>query len=235
MMAEFTTKKRMLLIGAAVAGVAILAGGAYMFLGSKGDKTVSQATSSQQTTTASSDTSETSGPQTYKSTKLNIEFTYPGQWKMKENADKTIITLTSPKTTYAKKDGTSTSGVFTLRLRNGLVSDAAKQNIENAVAMKDSEVIAYDSPTEQQRQYTNIVQGGTGANTTFLIVSGGVAFKAGEAFGSNIDLQGAVYLFAGGYGTDSGDSLAFDAVPKASFEGTAYQQAVAIIKSMKIY
>lgn len=234
-MAEFMAKRRALIGIAVVAGIAVLGAGTYLLSGDKSGKPAPSATSGQQATTAPSSAEDTSGLHSYKSTKLNIEFTYPAEWRMKENADKTVITLTSPKTTYTKKDGTSTSGIFTLRLRNGLVSDAAKQNVENAVAMKDSEVIAYDSPTAQQRQYTNIVQGGNGPNATFLIVSGGVPFKAGEAFGSNIDLQGAVYLFAGGYGSDPGDTLAFDAVPKASFEGVAYKQAVSIIKSMKIY
>jgi hypothetical protein len=232
------SKRRLIIIAMVIVCAAVTTGVLYMILS---NKKAAPATSSTNTTQSSAqkDTatsqSGTSGPHTYKSAKLNIEFTYPASWAMKENADKTVITLTSPQTTYTKKDGTSASGVFTLRLRNGLVSDTMKQNIQNAVAMKDSEVIAYSSPTDQQRQYTNISFGGTGTNTGFFVVSGSVGFKAGEAFGSSIDLEGAVYLFAGGYGADGADALAFDAVPKASFEGPPYQQALGIVKSMKIY
>lgn len=235
--------KKKLVLAAVIVAVLIVAGVLYVVFGSKkaaAPKPVSNSTNTSQNSgnqaSGNSATSQNaSGLQTYKSTKLNIEFTYPGGWSMKENTDKSVITLASGPTTYTKKDGTSTNGVFTLRLRNGIVSDAMKQNIQNAVAMRDSEVIAYDKPTDQQRQYTNISFGGSGPNTNFFVVSGSVAFKDGEAFGSNIDLEGAVYLFAGGYGADSADAMAFDAVPKASFEGSAYKQALGIVKSMKIY
>lgn len=221
-----------------VAGILLVGGGAYVLLqGRKGPAPApsSAASSQQQASAEEPATPANSGPQTYKSAKLNMEFTYPEGWSMKENNDKTVITLTSSPTTYPKKDGTSTSGVFTLRLRNGLVPDAMKTTIQSAVAMKDSEIIAYSNPTDQQRQYTNVSFGGNGPNTNFFIVSGSVAFKTGEAFGSNIDLEGAVYLFTGGYGKDAGDTLGFDGVPKASFEGPAYQQALGIVKSLKIY
>lgn len=232
--------KRTLIIAAIAVVVLALAASAFMLLSGKKEGTAkvpaaTTATTEEDRQDAGSQQPSSNGPQTYKSTKLNIAFTYPAGWKMKENADKTVITLTSPQVSYTKKDGSSASGVFTLRLRNDVVSDGLRQAVESAVAMKDSEIIAYDQPTDQQRQYTNITFGGNGPNTTFFIVSGGVAFKAGEAFGSNIDLQGAVYLFAGGYGADTGDTLAFDSVPKATFESATYQQALGIIKSLKIY
>jgi hypothetical protein len=235
---EHGSKKRLIIIVVAIVATLVLAVGAYILLlgGKKNAKETGQPSpSTQQQKPESSTPPAQTGPQTYKSAKLNLECIYPEGWTVKEDSDKMIITLTSPQTTYQKKDGGSTTGVFTLKLRNGLVPDAMKPTIQNAVAMRDSEIIAYTNPTDQQRQYTNISFGGTAANTTFFIVSGSVAFKAGEAFGSNIDLEGAVYLFAGGYGKDANDTLAFDPVPKASFEGSMYQQALGIVKTLKIY
>lgn len=232
------SRKKLFIIIGIVVLVLLLAGGAYALLSGKQSEDTPQNTANTNQQSQQPEepaTPKATGPQTFKSSQLNMEFTYPEDWTMRENTDKTVITLTSPQTTYQKKDGSSTTGVFTLKLRNGLVPAAMKPNIQNAVAMKDSEIIAYTSPTEQQRQYTNVSFAGNGPNATFFIVTGGVAFKAGEAFGSNIDLEGSVYLFAGGYGADSGDALAFDAVPKATFEGPAYQQALGIIKSLKIY
>jgi hypothetical protein len=181
-------------------------------------------------------TTDSSGNKTYKSTTLNVQFTYPSDWEMSQNADKSEVTLTSPQVTYTTKDGKSAQGPFVLRLRNGVIPDAMIANIQAAVATKDSEVIAYKTPVSTQRQYTNISWGGNGTNTTFFMVTGGTAFKSGQAFGSNIDLNGSAYVFAGGFGSDASDALAFDAVPTSNFVSSdSYQQAEKIIESMQIY
>lgn len=231
--------KRWVVIGVVVAVVAAATVSAYLLL--KGKNTAqkggiaTQQQPKERSKTPTMSESQASTLKTYKSTKLNIEFSYRTDWTLRETADKAEVILTSPAVTYAKKDGSSTEGVFTLKLRNGILPEAMKPTIAAAVAVKDSEVIAYSSPTDQQRQYTNLSFGGNGGTMNFVMVTGSVAFKAGEAFGSNIDTQGSVYMFAGGYGTDSNDALAFDAVPKESFNSTVYQQAVKIIESLKVY
>jgi hypothetical protein len=221
----------------------IVGGGVYWFFavgpGHKKSSKQNTTASSQNTTNNSSQSSssseDASGNKTFKSTKLGLEFTYPGSWTVKENTDKSEIIITSPSVSYAKKDGTTTKGVFTLKMRNGLVPDSMKPTIQNAVAVLPSEVIAYTAPTTQQRQYTNISFGGSGTNINFFIVSGSAAFKANDSFGSSIDLQGSVYLFAGGFGTDANDALSFDAVPQADFvNSTSYKQALAIVESLKV-
>ncbi len=222
--------------------VLALAGGAYWFFTSgPGHKKDKAATSSGQTKTGSSEQTSnndqgSSELKTFKSDKLGLGFSYRSDWKAKENADKSEIIITSPSVTYSKKDGTTTKGVFTVKMRNGLIPDGMKPTIQNAVAIKASEVIAYTAPTEQQRQYTNLSFGGSGTNLNFFIVTGSVAFKANETFATAIDLQGSVYLFAGGYGTDSNDTLSFDAVPQTEFTtSSVYKQALALIESLKVY
>jgi hypothetical protein len=234
-------KKKLLwvVVGAVVIAL-VLAGAAYMLFGrSKTDgkkaATTTNQTTTQQTPATTQPAGDSSTPKTYKSTKLNIEFTYPGTWTMRENSDKSEVILTSPRTTYTKKGGVSTEGVFTVKLRHGLVPEIMKPTIEKAVAVKDSEVIAYTAPAAEQRQYTNMSFAGSGDSQNFFLVTGSIGFKAGDVFGTSFDTQGDVYLFAGGYGTDPNDSLSFDAVPKASFETPTYKAAKSIIESLKVY
>lgn len=222
--------------------VLALGGTIYWFTAGPGHKKDSQkgTTSSQQTNSSQngsgSESSQSAGTKTYKSDKLGLEFTYPDTWTKKENGDKSEITVVSPGLTYTNKDGKSTQGVFTLKIRNGLLPEAMKTTIQNMVAVKDSEVIAYTKPTDQQRQYTNLSFGGNGTNMNFFMVSGSAAFKTGEVFGSSIDTQGSFYLVAGGFGTDAQDSLNFDLVPQASFTSSSvYKQAVKIVESLKVY
>jgi hypothetical protein len=232
-------KKRLLYIAGIVLIVVAVAAVAYMLLAGKKDEAPKKvSTSSGQHTDDQPAGSQVvdDTPKTYKSEKLGLEFIYRSDWKMRETTDKTEIILTSPQVTYQKKDGQSANGVFTLKIRNGLLPEAMKPTIQEAVAIKDSEVIGYTQPTEQQRHFTNMSFAGKDANNfSFMMVTGNAAFKAGDVFGSGVDTQGSFYLFAGGYGIDANDSLSFDAVPKTSFDTAVYQQAVEIIKSLKIY
>jgi hypothetical protein len=230
-------KKRLLIIIASAVVLLLAAAAVYFFVfAKKSDDPKPASTNKPSTATEQpAPAADAATPKTYKSVKLNVEFTYRTDWIMRENSDKSEIILTSPQVSYQKKDGVAAQGVFTLKIRNGIVPDVMKPTIASAVAVKDSEVIAYTAPAGEQRKYTNLSFGGNGTNQNFFIVTGSIAFKAGEAFGSNIDTQGSVYIFAGGYGTDPNDALAFDAVPKGSFETETYKQAKAIIESFKIY
>lgn len=173
---------------------------------------------------------------TYKSPTLNVSVTYPKTWTMRESSDKQEVILTSPQATYTKKDGTSAQGVFTIKLRNGIIPAGIKTTVQNAVAVKDSDVIAYAQPVTDQRQYTNLSYAGADANNfNFAIITSYTSFKAGQAFGGGVSLDGQTYLFAGGYGTDPTDALSFDVVPKGSFDTEVYKQAVSIFESLQLY
>jgi hypothetical protein len=229
-------KRRVAIVASSVAAV-LLVGGVVAWLVLRPTKHTPAATagpsSSQQQ--ASGQSAESSAPKTFKSSTLNIECTYPGTWRVRESADKSQIMLTSPQVTY-QKAGVSTQGVFTLKMRSGIIPQAMQTTLQNITAVKKSEVIAYANPTEQQRQYTNLSFGGKGDKISLLMVTGGTEFAPGDTFASGLDMQGAFYLFAGGYGSDPNDSLTFDNVPLGSFIGTAvYDQAVSIIESVKVY
>ncbi len=230
-------KQIVFIIGAAVAGIALLSVlitvGLWWAWGSHGDKpaTTTPATTTPPPTAQSTDAS----PKTFTSRTLNVGFTYPGTWRVRENADKSQVMITSPQVTY-QRAGIATQGVFTLKLRNGIVPQAMQTTLQDIVAVQKSEVIAYASPTDQQRQYTNLSFGGKGDKMSLLMVTGGSEFAPGEAFASGLDMQGAFYLVAGGYGSDPNDTLSFDGLPISSFTGTAvYREAVSIIESIKVY
>jgi len=73
---------------------------------------------------------------------------------------------------------------------------------------------------------------------TFNLLQGHTVLEnveLGMAFGGGVALDGQSYLFAGGYGPDAADTLAFDAVPKADYDTAVFQQAVAIFESLQLY
>jgi hypothetical protein len=238
------SKKKLFIILGIIGGVLVLGGGgaAAFLLMHKSDKpapATTQQTSTRQTTTQQQTPTgvQSNGTNyTYKSTTLNVGVTYPKTWTMRESNDKKEIILTSPQTQYVKKDGTNTQGVFTVKLRNGIIPDGIKTTVQNAIAVADSQVIAYAKPTTDQRQYTNLSYVGPDANSfSFGIITGYTAYKAGQAVGGGIDLNGQAYLFAGGYGTDAADTLTFDPIPKANYDTAVFKQAGAIFESLQLY
>jgi len=228
-------KHTLRIIGIAAGAVVLVGGAVGGGLYWKSHKQTKPAAAATTQTAEQQNTSTDTTPKTYKSDTLNIGFTYPANWRVRENADKTQIMITSPSVTY-KKGGVSTKGVFTIKMRTGIIPQAMQTTLQNIIAVKKSEVIAYTAPTDQQRQYTNLSYGGKGDNMSLLLVTGGSDFNPGDTFASGLDMQGAFYLFAGGYGSDPNDSLTFDPVPIASFTTPAvYEQAVSIIESVKVY
>lgn len=231
-------KKILLLSVLGVLVVAALAAAAYWFFMVRKDTPAKTATPSSQAVTPAEEESVAEDPTltTYKSSKLNIEFAHRKDWKVREYADRSEVVVTSPKVAYTKADGTATEGVFTLRMRSGTIPEAVQNTVIKAVVVRDSEIVAYDTPTEQQRQYTNITDAGVDANTfNFVIVSSSTGFKAGQPIGYGVNLTGEAYLFAGGYGADKDSTLTFDGLSKTEFITPTYEQALAIIKSLKIY
>jgi hypothetical protein len=241
------SKKALYIILGIIGGLVLLGAGgvAAWVLTKKSDSdkpTSNQQQTGQNSNQPSSASQQPSGVQskgnsyTYKSTKLNIGVTYPKAWTMRESSNKEELVITSPQTTYTKKDGTSTQGVLTVKLRNGIIPDAIKTTVQNAIAVADSEVVAYTAPTGDQRQYTNLSYIGPDANSfTFALITGYTEYKAAQLVGGGVDLNGQAYMFAAGYGADSGDSLAFDPVPKADFNTATFKQAVEILESLQIY
>ncbi len=231
-------KKRLLLIGGIAAALLVIASAAFWFFGMRGKGTAPAPTPSTQQSQQSEDTLPSTPadgtPETYKSAKLNIELTHRKDWTLKEGTDGQIV-LTSPRASAVSADGTAGTNVFTLKIRKG-ASDAMKAAIEKAIAVRDSEVIGYDAPTESQRFYTNVSYAGKDADSFgFFIVTGSTEVKAGKPFAYMLTFDAETFLIAGGYGADKTDSLAFDAVPKANLVSDVEEQALAIVKSLKIF
>lgn len=232
-------KKRLVVVVGIVLAVLIVAGAAYWFFMMRENPRAKTATTPTPQPAASSTEDpvvEDATIATYKSSAVNIEFSHRKDWKVREYADKSEVVVTSPKVSYTKSDGTATEGVFTLRLRSGTIPEAIQSTVIKAIAVRDSEIIAYDAPAAEQRQYTNITDAGSDANTfNFVVVSSSTGFKAGQPLGYGVNLTGDAYLFAGGYGKDEGNTLTFDGIAKADFVTPTYEQAIAIIKSLKVF
>ena len=171
--------------------------------------------------------------QTFKSATLNIEVTHRKDWTAREVVEDKAVILTSPPITYDRKEG-STRSVFTLKIRQGVTTDQSA-TINNAAAVKDSEVIAYAAPTPAQRLYTNVSYAGKDDSFNFVMVTGSNAYKAGAPF-TGLLLNGDTFLIAGGYGADKGDALEFDDIAVGDMEQSpAFGQAIDIIKSLKVF
>ena len=229
-------RKKMIVL-AVVGGVLVLAlaAGAYWkFMGHK--KQPVQPAANTQTAKAEEPVVAPADPTpvAFKSAKLNIEITHRKDWTLKETSGGTELVITSPRTSYAKSDGQSTTGVFTVKIRKG-VTDAMKAAIEKSVAARDSEVIAYANPTDQQRYYTNLSYAGQKNIFNFFIVTGNTALKTGNSFAYTLVLDGEFYMVVGGFGADLDDTLAFDSVSPSAIDSATAQQGIDIVKSLKIY
>lgn len=174
---------------------------------------------------------------TFKSEKLNLEFSHRGDWTVAESDDGNSITMTSPAISYQTVNGTvpDGNGVFTLRIVKG-VSSAQRDVVNNAIAVQKSEVIAYAKPTDAQRHYTNISYGGTEDTFTFLMVTGAVEFAKGDPWAGKLTLSSAdYYLIAGGFGEDAENTMEFDQVAPSQINSEAVKQATSIIESLRIF
>lgn len=234
-------KKRMVIIAGAVAVALLIAAAAFFLLVNKKDSGNSRSDSNQQNSSVTNDVSdepampaaEAAQLVTYKSTKMNIEITHRKDWKVKEATDRTQLTLTSPKVTYQTADGTSKQGVFTLKIGTG-ATDVEQKTLDDAKIVKDSLLIGYDAPTESQRHYTNVSYAGEDTAFQFFIVTGSQALKSGAPLG--VLIGDADFLIAGGFGADAHSTLSFDSVDPATVEqNTGYEQALAIVKSLKVF
>lgn len=230
-------RTKMLIFGIAGAVALLAVGAAIFWFVSRADKQpAAQQTATQtseQQAEAAAPTPADSTPVTYKSEELNIELTHRKDWTLKAAGDG-ALTVTSPRVSYASADGTSKTGVFTLRIRKG-VTETMQATIDKSVAARDSEVIAYAAPAEGQREYTNLSYAGPKDMFGFFIVTSNTEFKAGAPLMYSLQFSDSSYLIAGGYGSDSGNSLNFDSVPKDSMDSTTLTQAIDIVESLKIY
>lgn len=232
--------KKMLFIVGGIVLVVILAIGAFFLL--KKDTKDNKAEQSQSSQQQDEESTEPTMPPAeaaqllpYKSETLNIEITHRKDWTVTEDAEKKLLLLTSPKFAYQTSSGESKKGVFTVRVGYG-ASEQTQTTIDDSIAVRDSLLIGYDAPTEAQRHYTNVSYAGADETAfNFFIVTGSIALKNGTSLSGAIIVNPADFLIAGGFGDDK-QSLLFDNVPPTELEQySAYEQALAIVKSLKVY
>lgn len=173
---------------------------------------------------------------TFNSETLELEFDHRRDWTVTESADGSRVTLSSPPVGYQTVDGEvpASQGVFTLSIQRG-VPQAAQDAINNADAVLDSELIAYNEPTEMQRHYTNVSYAGRDGDLSFVIITGSAEYDAGEALSGTLPLGDDYYLIAGGFGEDPDGVLDFDYVPTSEADSQVVQQAIAVVESLKLY
>lgn len=232
--------KKLLIIVGAVIGVVVLAVAAFFMFkkDTKSDQT-GQSQQSQEQKEEDEPTmppAEAAQPQTYKSETLNVEITHRKDWTLAEDAEKKLLVLTSPKFTYQTTSGESKKGVFTVRIGFG-ATEVVQANIDESKAVRDSLLIGYDAPTESQRYYTNISYAGPDESACkFFVVTGSLALKPGTSLSGAVIINSSDFLIAGGFGEDPQRSLSYDSVPPAELEQySAFEQALAIVKSLKVY
>jgi len=134
--------------------VVLLAAGGYWF--AVKDKSAKPAKSSQSSQAqVNSKPSIATKTSHYSSQNFALEFDYPQDWTITDNAGSGKLTVTSPITRLKDSSGQSVNGQITMTIR-----DHSQKLTEfdkgNATAVRDSEKIAYIKPSPSQRGSTYI-------------------------------------------------------------------------------
>jgi hypothetical protein len=236
-------KRTLLIVAGVVAALILTSGAVYGWMAMRSDNSSEESTqetadenSEPQRQTPDLSPQEAAEMVTFKSDTLNLEFQHRRDWTVTESADKAAITLASPPVGYQTVGGAvpESRGVFTLKIKRG-VNQTERDTINNATAIRESELVAYDAPTEVQRHYTNITYAGREDNFMFILVTGSEAYAPGDAISGLSLSSDNFYLIAGGFGEDADDMLQFDPVPSSEANSQTVQQAIAIIKSLKLF
>lgn len=228
--------KKVVIILLILIAVTAIAGGTFIFLDKKSsNKSQTQTTANTSgTNNESAEQTKTSATKSYKNDTIKIELSYLNSWALKEDVDKVV--LTSPKISYTKKDGTTAKNSFRVIVQKG-INQIDSNTINNAVAVKISELIKYTAPAKDQRteSYLSFL-GKTKDAFKFFLISSGKEYQVDEKVSGSLPLGQDSYIVAGGYGTSADDNFGFDeiAVDKID-QDDAYNQAVDIVKSLKLY
>lgn len=119
----------------------------------------------------------------YDSSDLNIGFDYPDNWTVVENNGK--LTATSPSMQLTDADGQPQTGQVIMTITNADAADFSFFKQGNAVAVLDSQKIAYAKPTSTQRADTYVSFLQYAATTTHgaldgVYVTGDFGYKYGQ-------------------------------------------------------
>lgn len=225
----------------AILGLAVIAIGFWLFTKqNQSQETTSNSsqtsTTPQKTETATDyDIKSSAQTTTYENSPMRAEITYPKNWKVTENDYG--FTVTSPSFTIKTADKGDVKGVYTVYVRQG-ARDIDGKYIGKGVAIAPTETLTYKNPGVGQRTSTNFTQFGADVTDhfTFFMVTGDFKLQKGETLGPNYGKEASTFIIVGGYKADGlKDDLAYSNIPLEYYSSTtAYKQAAAIIKSLKI-
>jgi len=146
--------------------IVALAGGAFWFF-TRPKPSPKPATTAKTSTTNNANTSPTkitSATKRYDSSNYNLSFEYPSDWTISDEAT-AKLTATSPPLRLVGENGDAFTGQIVFAVQNQQTSIAAFAK-NKAVAVLESQKIAYKQPTSNQRAQTYV---------TFVNYSGSMA------------------------------------------------------------
>ena len=154
--------------------------GAYWFLTHK-SKPNTPASSTNQSSTSTSSTAETTQTKNYTSQNFNLGFDYPTTWTVTDNGDGKL-TAVSPNTQLKNASGQSVTGKITMTIQSKQTSLPAFKS-GSAVAVLDSQKVAYTKPTSSQRAQTYLsflTYAGSSAGIDGVYITGDNGYKTGQ-------------------------------------------------------
>jgi hypothetical protein len=163
--------------------VVLLAGGGYWFLIK--DKTSKSTVNPNSQKDSSASSAITAKTQHYSSQNFALEFDYPQDWTVADDAGSGKLTATSPTMKLKDANGQDVNGriIFTIRDHSQKLTEFDKGN---ATAVRDSEKIAYTKPSPSQRgsTYISFLQYATspgGGSLDGIHVTGDNGYQKGQA------------------------------------------------------
>lgn len=126
------------------------------------------------------------GTKHYSSSEFSLEFDYPDNWDVTDTAGSGKLTVTSPGLSITDQDGRKTDGKIVMTIRNKQ-QPTAEFDKGAAVAVRDSEKVAYTKPSQTQRgsTYLSFVRyfSSTGMERDFdaVYITGDNGYQTGQS------------------------------------------------------
>lgn len=173
---------------------------------------------------------------TFKADHPRVEFAYPASWTTESTADSGVL-VKSPDFSVPLAGGGETLGHFRIYIRQGARAIDSPY-IGSGKAIKPSETLIYSQPAPGQRSETSLTEFGynTQDHFAYFFIAGNYSLQSGETLGPDYGKESETYIIAAGYSSaDLTDDLAMQRVALDYYSTTrAYQQALNIIKSLKV-
>lgn len=229
---KYQRKRKTKYIAAVV--ILLLAGaGGWYFLQSRSPKPTTNTQPPQQTAETTNETDKAE-LKTYKSDILSVEFEHPADWTVTEK-DKGLR-IESPTIDYTSEQG-PTSGKFRIYMRQGSRTVDGKY-IGQGIVIGPSEKLVYAEPTIGQRKETKLTLFGFGdsSNFAYFLITSNYDLKKDDRLAPNFAQEADAFLIAGGFSKpDLAEDLNFVRMPLDSISNDVYQQAIDVLKSLKVF